>query len=300
MISQAAECPSGRVRYVLVSPAMGRSEWLEKIQAACVEAQFQFFMGSFDAERLNGSDVIVVIDDVEQLVVEASAGVCFLNLGVQELVNHFERHHSSNSRDALVDASCFMARSLNSGVKIVGWQDVDEVSGLVFLFPDFVIQAPPRREHLSDRALERWEHGALALYDKSRAPGIGAEAEWASEIMIPDPRGLAKSQGDALDMTGPPRAMVFGSDIWLTEGVWEAVMRFEVDSEGARHHLRMDWGPFESAKEFKIVMHNAGRYEARMVTAWEAPGRSDMRLVLTEGCVSGYFTYHGATVRRVG
>lgn len=290
----------GRVEFIFLSPSLVADEWARAISTACVKADYSYYDGEVPGVDDEARRSVVVIRDVNQLPDWYAGGGVLLHLGLDTSIEYFGGGIPERSRDAVIDAS--RAFALLSQCRLSKVVDVAHCSSSsVDLFEGLGIEVPSfEPPFITDQRLEHWGYGAISMYSTNLPPSVGASARWGNELTISDPRGLRDSIEGALDMTGPPRSMVFGSDIWLPAGQWEAVIDFSLDGDGARHHFRMDWGVHGQATEFKVIPDKAGRYKARMVAEWDQPARSDLRMVLTEGCVSGYFTFHGSTVCRVG
>lgn len=289
------------IRYVFVTPGSHRDRWV-RIISECCEASGVVLKSEAHLHSSEPGDIILLTDlrHLPSRDLIRAGNVVVIYLGSDGAFQHFTSRVSATERDALVDASRVLSTALEMPlIQVVdGTRDVRDAS---LIFSDLRILLPPLvpsptrapRSDLSDEA-------ALAIFDNGVPIAEGSEVFWPPELMITDPRGEAARNAMGIDMTGSPRSLIFGSDLWLPPGRWEVVVSFDVDSEGVRHHLRMDWGMVDHAAEFEIHLERPGRYEATMVSRWDRAASSDLRIVLTEGCVSGRFSYLGARIRKLG
>tara|TARA_R110002012_G_scaffold314387_2_gene527060 strand:- start:8223 stop:8651 length:429 start_codon:yes stop_codon:yes gene_type:complete len=136
--------------------------------------------------------------------------------------------------------------------------------------------------------------------------GIGSEAgqnpslHWLPERFTLDPRRTAVGETPfMLDVTGPPRPLVFGPYVDLEPGVWRARVRFTVDETACKHHYRLEWGSLTDFASHAFVPGRPGVYNLEIDHRWQATAAAETRLILTEGALDGMLEFQGVTVSRL-
>lgn len=130
--------------------------------------------------------------------------------------------------------------------------------------------------------------------------GPGQSIHWPPELFTLDPRpATARTAPYRLDITGPPRALVFGPYINLEPGAWRVQARFTVDDAACRRRFRFDWGRLTSFASHEFVPGRPGVYTVEIDHLWSTTDTTEARLVLTEGAIDGTMEFLGATVSRL-
>ena len=102
-----------------------------------------------------------------------------------------------------------------------------------------------------------------------------------------------------IDITGPPRTLLFGPYLSLAPGLWQAELRFDVCADAARYDYRIDFG---TADDFTTCVVRAPRPGAQAATLRHRLGAgalAEVRLWLGRPAFHGWLQLHGARLTRV-
>jgi hypothetical protein len=128
----------------------------------------------------------------------------------------------------------------------------------------------------------------------------GAEQHWPPELFVLDPRGEAtRARPAVLDITGPPRALVFGPYIALPPGTWRASVLFAVDEAACRRRFRVEWGGLSDFTSHAFTPGRPGLFRAELQHSWTGETVVEVRIILTESALDGALEPMGVTVSDV-
>ena len=127
----------------------------------------------------------------------------------------------------------------------------------------------------------------------------GRPLHWPPELFTLDPRGATvRTCPHQIDITGPPRTLVFGPYITLEPGTWRAQASFTVDDAACLRRFRLDWGPLSSFASHEFVPGRPGSYTVEIDHPWSTTDATEVRLILTEGAIEGMMEFLGAIVSK--
>lgn len=127
-----------------------------------------------------------------------------------------------------------------------------------------------------------------------------ATLDWNPALFTLDSRGASGRVSPwRLDITGPPRALVYGPYICLQAGCWQARVRFTVDAAACGKRLRLEWGCPSDFTIHRFIPGRPGLYMATIEHEWREPAPAETRLILEEGAMDGHLEFLGAAVTRL-
>lgn len=128
-----------------------------------------------------------------------------------------------------------------------------------------------------------------------------AAQHWPPELFHLDPRGEAtRERPTLLDITGPPRALVFGPYISLPPGTWRAQVLFTVDEAACRRRFKVEWGGLSDFTTHAFIPGKPGMFRAELEHSWAGEVVVEARIILTESALDGTLEPMGVTVWAVG
>jgi hypothetical protein len=127
-------------------------------------------------------------------------------------------------------------------------------------------------------------------------PPLGERIEWPLHLFECLP---GVDRGEAIDLTGQQKTLLFGPYVQLPAGLWLARMRFSIDPQGGEVQARFDWGALGLFTTETYLIRDPGQYEARMVHAWDSPQAAEFRAFTCRPSFQGYIRFHGFSVERL-
>lgn len=128
-------------------------------------------------------------------------------------------------------------------------------------------------------------------------PALPKEQHWSPELFVFDPRGEATRERPALlDLTGPPRALVYGPYVTLPPGNWRAQILFMVDECGCQRRFRVEWGGLSAFASHTFIPGKPGIFRAELEHSWSGDTVAEARIILTESAIEGMLELVGVTV----
>ncbi len=139
---------------------------------------------------------------------------------------------------------------------------------------------------------------AVSMY-RSLPPRPGASALWPSE-------GFWYNVGDKLDggpsefdLTGRARIAVNGPHIYLTPGVWRAVLEVSVDPEGGMAQLEFQWAHGDAKVTYDASIREPGRYRIELERRWSVAGPAQIVVIVKRALFEGRFEMHDCKVEMI-
>ena len=126
---------------------------------------------------------------------------------------------------------------------------------------------------------------ALDVY-RAVPPVSGATALWPADLFT-YPAGRVTAAPLQVDLTGRPRALVYGPHIVLPAGDWRATVRIGADPEGGHIRLRLEWGPAADMTTASVTIGEPGHYAIALEQRWRAQGAAEVRLWLEQAAFGG-------------
>lgn len=124
---------------------------------------------------------------------------------------------------------------------------------------------------------------------------IGREADfWGHERFLSD---SAQPCPPVIDLTGPPRFVVFGPYVALPPGRWRAEMSFELCPEAARRRLAAQFGAEPDYATVAVAGGVPGRHTMVIDHTFVAGDRAQARLWLQGAAFHGEVGFLGVKVR---
>jgi len=140
--------------------------------------------------------------------------------------------------------------------------------------------------------------GAGQIY---AAPVPQSEQHWPADLFILDPRGaVARERLTLLDITGPPRALVYGPYITLPPGIWCAQVLFSVDEPASQRRYRVEWGGLSDFVTHTFIPKQPGVFRAYLEHSWQTDTVVEARIILTESALEGGLEPLGVVVSALG
>ena len=139
---------------------------------------------------------------------------------------------------------------------------------------------------------------AVSMY-RSLPPQPGASAVWPSE-------GFWYNTGDKLDggksefdLTGRARIVVNGPHIYLTPGVWRAVLEVSVDPEDGMAQLEFQWAHGDDKVTYDASIREPGRYRVELERRWSVAGPAQIVVIIKRALFEGRFEMHDCKVEMI-
>jgi len=103
---------------------------------------------------------------------------------------------------------------------------------------------------------------------------------------------------EILDLTGPPRRLIFGPYLTLGDGRWRATAVFDLCEEGAKRVLALEFGIHPDCVVTEVPPRS-GRHEIDLEFDFPPGGAwAELRVWVQRAAFDGTIRFHGVKVRR--
>lgn len=158
--------------------------------------------------------------------------------------------------------------------------------------PPFDDMPPVETGATTASPLESDYNEALAVLRQGSGSWPATIFRYASGPDLSDQPGL-------VDITGRPRFLINGPYIFLTPGVWRAIVRLGFDNDAGQKRYELQWGGSESYVDHQFLPGQSGVFEIALDHEWTAHAATEVRLVLLEGAFHGQVALDSVTIERV-
>lgn len=287
-------------RCIILTPSASWSDWVNRIAAAAERHNFKLVVFHDDCQEVLGpdDDRIFLTSNPKFIQPAPTAHVALIVVDAQTAAPQTSVMTGAQGRDAVVDASRLLVETLLTPASCIVTDRSLALKGRqVELFPGFLIEAPEPAMLEAQSDLDRASAAAFEVY-RDGLPSTGATFNWSHDLFLYDPRRRdQRVHIQELDMTGGPRSLVHGPDMILPPGEWEVTAQFSVDQSGSVHGLRVEWGIGDDFTSFDVTPSRQGVFKLTISHLFSSVGPVELRIKLTEGCMGGYFEYHGASLK---
>jgi|JUGB01.1.fsa_nt_gi hypothetical protein len=289
-------------RCIVLTPSASWSEWVNRLAAAAERHDFKLVVFHDDCQEDWGPDDnrIFLTSNPKFIQPAAMAHVALIVVDVQTAAPQTSVMTGAQGRDAVIDASRLLVETLLTPAScIVTDGSLASTGRQVELFPGFSVEAPEPAMIGAQSDLDRASAAAFEVY-RNGLPPTGATFEWSHNLFLYDPRRRDERINiQELDMTGGPRSLVHGPDMILPPGEWEVAAQFSMDLAGSVHGLRIEWGIGDDFTSFDVTPSREGVFKLTISHIFTSVGPVELRVKLTEGCMGGYFEFHGARLKLI-
>ncbi|WP_295219074.1 hypothetical protein [uncultured Brevundimonas sp.] len=287
-------------RCIVLTPTASWGAWVDRLSAAAERHNFKLVVFHDDCQEESGpgDDRIFLTSNPKFIQPSPLAHVALIVVDAQTAAPQTSVMTGAQGRDAVVDASRLLVETLLTPASCVVTDGSLALKGRqVELFPGFSVEAPESATLEPQSDLDRASAAAFEVY-RDGLPAAGATFDWSHDLFLYDPRRRdQRVEIQQLDMTGGPRSLVHGPDMILPPGVWEVTAQFSMDQAGSAHRLRIEWGVGDDFNSFDATPTREGVFKLTISHLFESVGPVELRIKLTEGCMGGYFEFHGATLK---
>lgn len=287
-------------RCIVLTPSASWSDWVNRLAAAAERHNFKLVVFHDDCQEVSGpdDDRIFLTSNPKFIQPAPMAHVALIVVDAQTAAPQTSVMTGAQGRDAVVDASRLLVETLLTPASCIVTDGSLALTGRqVELFPGFSIEAPEPAMLETQSDLDRASAAAFEVY-RDGLPSTGATFDWSHDLFLYDPRRRDQRVNiQELDMTGGPRSLVHGPDMILPPGEWEVTAQFSMDQTGSVHGLRIEWGIGDDFTSFDVTPSRQGVFKLTISHLFASVGPVELRIKLTEGCMGGYFEFHGASLK---
>lgn len=280
MSAEAKAC-----NWIVLPPLPNRQDWVARLQEAASAAGY--VLQDWDQDQTPGDadkPLLMTTSADEALGRQPDASriagiVDALDVNVPEGTDQADRHrivHGATQNFAQL-AALPQARVF----------DAQRLAGTPLrLFSDLTVTAPE-----GTRRPDGPMSGALQLYTRDKAIWPGGVLTW---LKTPTHAGGFAT----LDLTGRPRAIVYGPYFDMPKGRWKVVFTLSVDDHACRYLFRADWGGMEDFASQEFRPGRPGVFEVEMTYDWTTRGICEFRLLVMEGVFHGRISLSDLVISR--
>ena len=227
---------------IVLTPSLEREAWVDAIHSGAREAGWtvEDWSGGPPPAEHKGLLAVIVSDAVAALALEPR-NWAVITTGTTNAAVAAESQFQTPPGQGVWVASRLLAGAClvpGDATRLTD-ENRGRSSNPLELLPGLRVRAPVPDQHDVGRDAAA---SALSLY-ATGMPDIGTAADWPTSLFSFDRRSEEDPAAPAVqDLTGPPRILIHGPYIALPPGVWRARIGFAVDSVGARHRYRLEWG----------------------------------------------------------
>ena len=102
-----------------------------------------------------------------------------------------------------------------------------------------------------------------------------------------------------LDITGTPRVLVSGPNIYLPKGIWEMTCRFDVDAATVGMPFTVDWGSEKNFETTPLMFDRPGIFELTIQHEWIFPMPAQLRFVMKNSSLGGIVGFLGGELHQI-
>ena len=293
--------PSGRARWIVITPTTNRDDWFKAIEAGAQQSgQIAIATWAAPTDHSRPTEDIVFVTDLVAAAVDDCADEIVIVMpdpGSADLAVAAEICADLTASALPASQRLAEAADLAPRHRIIGADLIPEPGLSLELFPGLTIKTPgsqPLNAPVSGRP-------AAGVFQDFYAKGAPAQvvSNWPLELLTYHEKSLIEGRLGAFDLTGRPRFLVTGPYLWMPAGTWTARVRFTLDDDAARRRFRLDWGGIEVWTEQHFKADHGGQYEMQLTHTFDRAQPCEVRLIITEGCFSGRVDFTGVTITHI-
>jgi hypothetical protein len=286
-----------RARWVVLTPSADDAAWRQAISKAAAIANVRLVDPEGQSTVVDYDDVVFLTDDAAIALEAENPEIVAIMPDPESAPDAVASRYGIEPPNDGWHASLLLARaySLRHEHAVVTASDLSYPLRSLRLFGILEVIPP---ESTAEASRRRALATALEIY--RRRGNTDSMIAWSERLFIFDDKGVsAQEEWGLLDVTGRPRILVWGPYIALPKGLWQAVIRFAVDADAARHTYRLDWGTQTECVSTYVTPSRPGVYEASLDWRFVEAALSEIRIILTEGSIGGSLMFQGIKVSHI-
>lgn len=267
---------------VLLADASQRDLWLPNIKQVAGDMEVLVWEEGSQPQPADASKSIVLVDDVSVLDGIRVMRFCGIFSGLSQ-IKSLKTATGPLSYAGYLPApvmSLYTERNARDGVTEFDFFDFGKIT-----VPSEVIEQARQNAGAVDES-------RLAMYvEDYRNPPKSVFYFEPSEFQFGAGGGLGAHEW--IDITGPPRVLVSGPDIYLPKGNWQMICRFDVDAGAVGMPFTVDWGGDKKFDSVPLIFDRPGVFELAIEHDWTYPMAARLRLVMKNSSLGGIVGFLG-------